>query len=385
MKIKIHSGSQFLIPNEYQQPVGEILAKHRMHLESGYWNIPNGYIGYINTPGFSLEVVPNISYMTTLDYIRMLDGFDFVDISQKGSITLEGKELGEQCTNLILKSFDLELRKLMKHGLSRKYIPVDLRSDYMFGQVDALNSQINIKLKDRHPIQTSIEQLSLSFPEMIEIRDAYLKYKFLAKNKIWEFEKIIRFISGRKTIAKLQHVQFRNMNRCYELAYFINNNIGGLNFGSDLGFSILINSNDVFEKYFARVVRRLYPNEVVEIQKEMTAAYLEDHEGPDSSITVKPDILIRQPKTIILDSKNKNFFASLNVGNSDYHQMISYMDAFNAKASVLVYPVVEDASPLKYRVSYNENNKVIIKMPINIRNTSPENLKKMMDMYIYYF
>lgn len=384
MKFTVLSGSSINIPLEHRENLSDILSPYNQILDGEYWHIPSGLVGYINIPGFTLEIAPHIKYMTILDYIRMQHNIELD--SEESSFLGSDKRFSQEYT--IRKIFDLfasELNKVLNLGFPRTYRSWRSRSNYLIGQVDYLSSYQNILTRTENPFLVTTEKLMYSFPEAIEIRDAYLRYKILTKKTIWGIEKIIPHINGARNRYYLHHVQFSSMSKCYELAYFINNSINGFQNNTGSSISLLINSNDIFEKYFVDLLKSSYPNEIIETQKEKSVAFLETAHQSTTWITIRPDILVQAAETIIIDTKNKDFFRPENIGNSDYHQMVSYLDAFDSKLALLIYPVVTNEEAQKYKIFYKPNGSYsIIKMPINVREINTVELKNKMDFFIYY-
>src|SRR5690606_304685 len=125
-----------------------------------------------------------------------------------------------------------ELISISKNGIPRKYKSIDDRSSFFRGKTDIVETSINLSTFSNPPIVNYIEKLSLDYPEMIEINKAYQKYVKITGNKILEFERISKHIPLNSNLNNyLNHISFKNLEYCYDLAYMILNNLNGVNRG----------------------------------------------------------------------------------------------------------------------------------------------------------
>lgn len=376
MLLRVKSNTSVYIPVEHQEHFQKALKPYKYALDDGIWNIPNGIIGNISTDGLTVEIAPNINYLEFLDYFNLLllNLFD----SEKNNLDYSKKNHSNNIAESILVSFRDELIKVVKKGFPKKYELETKRSEFISGNVDFVESFFNIKLQETLPIVTNVEVLSYGYEEILEIDIAYKKFKKITKNSILPFDGISRHINSIKHDGRyLKHKNFKALERCYNLAYMINNNLNGVSKGKAKNISFLLNSNSVYEEFITSYIKKIFPNEDFQSKAEMVVA---STEGITKSLKISPDLIYSNPITVILDMKNKNYYENLN--SSDFHQMISYMSAFESKTAILLYPTAEDVIEDDiFNISYDSRIK-IIKIGINIRELKPKALEEKLTRYI---
>lgn len=376
MLLKVKSNTSVYIPIEHQPHFQKALEQYKYTLDNGVWNIPNGVVGNISTSGLTIEITPNIDYLNFLDYFNLLllNLFD----SESNNLDYLGKAHSDIIAENILVSFKHELIKVVKKGFPKKYNSERTVSRFINGNVDFVESFFNIQVQKELPIVTSVDILNYNYEEIIEIDLAYKKLKEITREAILPFESISRHINSKSYNARyLKHKNFKNLESCYNLAYMINNNLNGVTKGDSKNISFLINSNVVYEDFITNYIKKIFPNEDFRSKVKLIVASTEDLV---KSLEVSPDLVYYDPITIILDMKNKSYYKKLN--SSDFHQMISYMNAFDSKTAILLYPTVEDViEDDVFNITYNKDIK-IIRIGINIRNLNPTYLEKKLIKYI---
>lgn len=376
MLLRVKSNTSVYIPAEHQAQFQKALKPYKYALDEGIWNIPNGIVGNISIDGLTVEIAPNIGYLDFLDYFNLLQ-LNLFD-SEKNNLDYSKKNHSNNIAEGILISFREELIKVVKKGFPKKYELETKRSDFISGNVDFVESFFNIKLQETLPIVTSVEVLRYGYEEILEIDIAYKKLKKITKNSILPFDSISRHINSIKHDGRyLKHKNFKALERCYNLAYMINNNLNGVSKGKAKNISFLLNSNSVYEEFVINYIRKIFPNEDFKSKAEIIVASTEDL---TKHLKISPDLIYSNPITVILDMKNKNYYGNLNA--SDFHQMISYMSAFESKTAILLYPTAEDVVEDDiFNISYNSSIK-IIKIGINIRELRPKALEEKLIRYI---
>lgn len=375
MHLVVKSNTSILIPQEYQSDISRELANYGYVLENGIWNIPNGIIGAISVDNFSIEITPNIDYLSFYDYFNLLKlnlssnlnkNFEFSRVNKANSLS-----------HIILESFKNELIKISRKGIPSKYKVTKDNSLFLKGRTDIVKTAINLITFSDPPVVNYVEKLSLDYPEIIEINKAYRKYVKITGERVLEFEKISKHIPLNSNLNKyLSHISFKELEYCYDLAYMIINNLNGISKGSKNNLSLLINANAIFEEFIIKTLKLLFSDQPFKEKEALIVAQTEDFR---SSVRVEPDLMYLGPLTVVLDMKNKNYFKGIN--SSDYHQMISYMKAFSSNSAVLIYPVISDDYDDEVLNIINGNQK-IIRYPVNIRKLNFDLIRKNIARYI---
>lgn len=380
MKIlSVHSNTSLYIDEEHQLSVENEIKNYGYTLRNGIWDIPNGIIGSIATENLIIEINPKIEYLTFLDYFNLLIQNNFkTDIK---NFEFDRKNQSQNIAHGLLSSFKLNLVEVIKKGLPKNYLTETQRTNHLIGNIDFAKTYKNMLLEESFPVATNVDKLSYAYEELYAIKFAYEKYKFVTNDRILEFENISRYINtkGYNKQRYLVHKNFSSLSKCYDLAYLINNNFSGTRKGSSHSVSFLINANKVFEDFISKYIKEIFKNENFEVQFNKIVASTEDN---NHSLFISPDLIYLNHDLIILDMKNKNYFKKISL--ADYHQMISYMDAFNAKVAILIYPVIEDRVLEKIFTVLHDKRKRIIRLPINIRNLNPIETKDKLQKYMFY-
>ena len=376
MHITVKSNTTFLVPDEHQNDVSKELLAYGYKLESGIWEIPNGIVGVISTKNFRLEITPSIEYLSFYDYFNLLK----LNFNSKlnDNLRFTPENITNDLADSILCSFREELIKLTIEGIPRKYKVHEERASFFKGNTDVVQTMINIELSSNPPIVNRIENLSFDYPEMIAINKAYKKYNKITGKKIHEFERISKYIS--KSVASdeyLDHISFKKLEYCYDLSYMILKNINGISTGEKNNLSLLINSNSIFETFVIKAIKSIFTDQPF---KEKESLKVAQTENLSSSVYIEPDMMYMGPLKVVLDMKNKNYFKGIN--SSDFHQMISYMRAFDANTALLIYPVISDHYDHEILNVINSEDKKIIRYPLNIRKISTEEIRNKLIRYI---
>lgn len=368
------SNTSILIPEAYQNSISKELKAYGYKLEDGIWAIPNGIIGTLSVDGFLLEIIPHIDYLSFYDYFNLLKLNLSNDFHKKFKFSSDNES--NSLAKNILETFKYELIKISRNGIPRKYKIKKGRSNFFHGKTDIVSTSINIHTFSDPPIVNYSEELSLDYSEIIEINKAYIKYVQLTGERILDFERFSKYVPTPKSSGQyLNHIYFKELEYCYDLAYMILNNLNGLVQGERHNLSLLINSNDIFEKFVINLIKSLFSDQPF---KEKESLIVAQNEDLTSLVSVEPDLMYLGPLKIILDMKNKNYFKGVN--SSDYHQMISYMSAFSSDNAILIYPVSTDENDEIFNTLID--NKRIIRYPLNIRSLEADKIKMDISRYI---
>ncbi|ENX33091.1 hypothetical protein F889_03023 [Acinetobacter colistiniresistens] len=374
MYVVIKSNTSILIPEEYQNDISKELKAYGYKLEDGIWNIPNGIIGTLSVNGFLLEIIPHIDYLSFYDYFNLLKLNLSSDFHKNFKFSLENKS--NNLARNILESFKYELIKISRNGIPKKYKVKEGRSRFFYGKTDVVSTSINIHTFSEPPVVNYSEELSLDYYEIIEINKAYVKYVQLTGERILDFERFSKYIPKSKSSEKyLKYIYFKELEYCYDLAYMILNNLNGLLQGKQNNLSLLINSNDIFEKFVTNLIKSLFSDQPFKEKESLNVAKNEDL---TSVVSIEPDLMYMGPLKVVLDMKNKNYFKG--VSSSDYHQMISYMSSFSSDSAILIYPVSTEENGETFNTLID--NKRIIRYPLNIRNLKLNKIKLDISRYI---
>lgn len=371
--IKTSSPNTVYIDNKDVNQVRELLKKFNLieTLYENQWNIPNGIIGQLITDNIKIVIEPKISYLHVNDYLKLIISEDEVRSDSFGTQDLD---VTQELSKFIITSFMRKLKKLSKEGIPRQYKKIKTYKDYIVGNVNMSDTFLRYYLNQKPMVKTQVENLDINFFEARVIKSAYNKILSISKKYrdscITKAFFNIRSLYNKNDCNKInntsvylkQNKRNKTLIEAYHLAVFILNNFNITHVGNSYSISFLFNSDKVFEKFVTNLVLSSFPKEEFYSQYRTTAAF---NLNTNNSIEIIPDMLLKSPKPIVLDVKNKNYENA--IANEDYHQMISYMNAFKANTSVLIYPYYEIYDKEIYKICSDPKIR-IYKVPIDIRN-----------------
>lgn len=369
MKISISTGSSVCIANNYIKELQIILKNFNLEhfLEENILNIPQGYIGFLTINDLEIEILPSIKYLSPIDYIRLLDSQNIIDDDSNSMI---GASINENL-DYIAKKFNDLLIQLCNIGLPKKYIKTVKYDRYISGNIKIPDSYIRYRLNQEPTFKISKNDLSRNNSVNRIIKQAYLKLKnlnLIPKNTT--FERAFAYISEmtHADIINCDNTSFAKHEKIllatYEFAKLIIKNISfstGYNKGN---INILINSNDLYEKYLFDVLNKYVDNIHFEYHKnKKIALYYQETE----IVTSIPDIVYKGLNPAIIDAKNKNFEKFFNT--QDFYQLYTYCSLFNTSIGCLVYPTKNETCLKKVITPLNNNlNLYAIGLPIGCTN-----------------
>lgn len=365
------SNTSIYIDDNCFEELEKLLRKFNLQnsLTGNIWNIPTGIIGQVNLRELQINIDPNVSYLTNLDYLRLISQSS-PDEKDKGYLDLNETS---QLEEYISEAFFEKLLDLVKKGFPRSYKVIDSTGRYFNGLVDISRSYKSYLLNDKNFVHSKTEQLEVNDFRAVIIRAAYEKICFInnkyKKPSITTSLNIIKkaFI---KRVANNSYIQPKhNYNKLftetYELAYIIINDLNKMNLGGKFSTSLLLNSNNIFEDFISNFLINNFPRERFVFQQEKLAA---NHNN--KMVIAKPDILYLGPKKVIIDVKNKEFNKA--VTSDNYHQMISYMNTFDIQTAVLVYPYYESSDEKLFLIKSDDKLKLYaLSIDLKSRNFKP--------------
>lgn len=369
MKISISTGSSICIANNYINELQNILKNFKLEhfLDGNILNIPQGYIGFLAINDLEIEIQPSVKYLSSMDYIRLLDSQNIID---DDSNSMVGTNINENF-DYIAKKFNYLLIQLCNIGLPKKYIKTIKYDRYISGNIEILDSYIRYCLNQEPTFKILKNDLSRNNSVNRIIKQAYLKLKkinLITKNAT--FERIFANISEitHADIINCDNISFAKHEKIllatYEFAKLIIKNISftsGYNKGN---INILINSNDLYEKYLFDVLNKYVDNIHFEYHKNKKIALYYQETGIITSI---PDIVYKGLNPAIIDAKNKNIEKFFNT--QDFYQLYTYCSLFGTSIGCLIYPTKDKTCLKKVITPLNSNlNLYAIGIPIGCAN-----------------
>lgn len=151
-------------------------------------------------------------------------------------------------------------------------------------------------------------------------------------------------------------------------------------------YAFLVNSNDVFEKYVLKILKKELGRKVEKLLQPQKYAVIRSSDGREGNKSFSPDILVEydidnKKCLAVFDTKNKDFNPELNnlseiVSSQDIYQLIFYCMTLNTKLGGLIYPSLSDQSPLELMVSTDKDLKLFL-ISINMNRSFKDQVSKL--------
>lgn len=354
---EVKTGLSVVLPtdflNDIQKELKELGCSHWIK-EDNLLKISQGYIGEICGNEYKILITPNIHYLTTKDYLRL--------VAYESNLFYDGNDLDfVQSDNLGIYIIDLFLEymhQLIQEGIPYKYIDKVKYNNFFTGNINIEETYMRYMLNTKPVVKTVAQELSINYFTIVVLWQAYNKVLQRFKNKknpyidraFLQLEKKEYSKNEINTKKVFFHKNETTLSNAYTFAKLIINNINISHGAEHLTSSILINSNSVFEKFIFKLFRNYLPDEpFVYHDRQLGIAFSEDIE----KVRIEPDILHKGIKTTVLDVKNKNF--DKNYSNSDFYQIYTYCKAYNSSLGILIYPSVEETKSFKILTSFDSN------------------------------
>ena len=315
--------------------------------------IAQHWVGVIDLPEFSVEILPKIAGMHSPDELRkiltrMLLIAHQANSSKKfrGSIAPQKDSLVE----IIIDIFLLSLETYLDHGLLRSYQKVENNLQALKGKI-VISKQINRNLLTPTRFVCKYSKY---------ISDNPLNRFF--KACLWEMKKRSRDSANIKRInqflslfdeilpvspkqALVYRISFNSTNAIAEDAYrygslFLQNRLATLNAGTVPVNAMLFDMNDLYELFIYKACRNIWGHHV--FYQKIGSHLLRNSGTGKKFINLRPDITIFDSSTkTIIDTKWK--LPTKFVKESDIYQMNAYATAIpDVDRVFLMYPHTEN-------------------------------------------
>jgi 5-methylcytosine-specific restriction enzyme subunit McrC len=326
------------------------------------------YVGIIALPdGPTIQIRPKAAGKNLLPLLQYAHGTEATTIDQETSV-----QTGATFIDILAALYLAELNCLVQRGLQREYRRTSDTEEYLRGRL-TLQQQLQ-----RHgPIATKFE---CSYDE--------LTYDTLANQAILYATAVLtRLVSNEELGQSLQRYQMRIRRRVtlrpvrvqevrdigrtrlsehyttiLRLTELLLNNahIDRLERGKRASFSLLVDMNRVFEGVVERVVRgALASHTGWSIEPQATRQGLVT--GGPPSITMRPDVLVRDQRDTVQVVADAKWKTSDSVSNSDIYQMVAYQLTDNVPG-LLIYPGQEGSLTTDYSIQ-NAGELAVVELP----------------------
>ncbi len=360
MKVNIKSSSILFIPEAFREELNYHLSElgYKKALKDENLCLPSGVIGQISTDNLSITISPNIPYLDTWDYLKLIDYNGIIKFDSESHLATKN---AENISDYIIQKFIATLNELVHKGFPQKYKSNTIQSNHISGRINLLKSVIGIKSGLNNPISNVKTYLSNDYLETRVIKKAY--QKLIAHDIVKWNSTIVKSLSkvdmSNLSITEKDYEgssfssQFYELNLTFELAVLILKNLS-IQIGTNLGSaSILINSNTLFEKFVYNYLKYFITTGKIEYHNEERIVA---RKGSGEELSCIPDILFKGTNNAVIDVKNKNFQKYFSV--DDLYQLRVYLENFKSNIGILIYPNHSDDDFKEVNYLADENIKL---------------------------
>lgn len=306
-------------------------------------SFPQAYVGYISLPDRKIIIAPKHDGVSFKHIMRI---YYFL-------YTLDSSDLDEPMYDIdagssynVIQSFLRELDIVIKKGLPVEYKNSQDTLQYLRGNINLVNTTLNLKLGKKDIFDCEFDELSHDVPinqvlykallkatQMIDLgTGSLLRSHFYDVTEVYDIPENIQLNTNTKYCKKV-----------LTLAYMILNDLSISDYGnSSYGQNFLINFDRIFEEFIKKILTVYsgdYNFTYWDEEKRYALCKTSESEFLKSYI---PDMLYGYqdrvyPNTAycILDMKNKT---SKPFSNADVYQMFFYANQLQSKKVILCYP-----------------------------------------------
>lgn len=346
-------------------------------------SFPQAYVGYISLPNRKIIIDPK---QDGVDFKHIMRIYFFLYTSNLSDLDEPNYDVDVGASYDIIQSFIRELDIVVKKGLPVEYKSNQESLQYLRGNINLINTRLNLKLGKKEIFDCEYDELSQDIPINKILYKALLKASKITDLGVGDLLK-----QNFRDVTVEQQDLYQdinintNTNYCKKvliLAYIILNNLSISDYGNSLyGQNLLINFDKVFEDFIKKILT-VYSDDYnfMYWDEKKNYAYYELNENEIYKSYI-PDLLYGYQNQVypnsadcILDMKNKT---SKPFSNPDVYQMFFYANQLHSKKAILCYPSSSDTNNLILKFD-NEtfSIKKIYATYINIAGNTSVDFKK---------
>jgi len=328
-------------------------------LIDGILTLPQGYIGNIITSNLNITLKPSVRYLRAIDYLRLVD--DYTDVNDDdNSAKWLGLIAANDISNYLVEKFYFYLKTLASKGVPKRYLTQKQFSQHFAGNIDFEQTLFRNTVQYSPIVATKRSVLNSDYIAMQVIKAAFIK---VSRAGLIDHDSNIQRVvmnvkSSRSILNAIPNIELHFgrhedlLKVTFDIAKMIIENLNISTNNDDLGSSLLVNSNTIFENYIAHLLKFVDP---VHFHYKTHQKVIANKSG-NSDISIEPDLIYSGLNKAVLDVKNKDFEEHFN--NADLYQLLTYCNNFDSKVGILIYPYNKDLPPVK--VIYNKQTDLLL-------------------------
>jgi 5-methylcytosine-specific restriction enzyme subunit McrC len=345
------------------------------HWQSGesFWLKAASYCGNFNLSNLEISILPKI--IGNLDRNMWLTSgldilFGMIELSYP-----ENPEYGEAVTSyhasrrgnwaafLLATLLQRRVSKLVHKGLAKGYLPISENLQAVRGRID-LKANLRANSFDHSKCVCTYDDFVLDVPhnqlvkyglyESVRLSGLSSQLRGRLENLYWQFEEVTEKPFSLGEIRQIRAARNRLTEQYSDSHETIEHLASRKFFGNELFAvvkgNVFVNMDFLYQTFLTRLVRDRFQLDyrVLRSKDLARSTYLGVDQSGQRIGRLDPDILRyrrgSKAPALIVDAKYKlpvSETGEISVSNPDCYQMFSYLESFNCKEGMLIYPSIE--------------------------------------------
>jgi len=324
------------------------------------WVRPAHYVGTVQLASRTVEFLPKIEHLEGVgdlpavrhNLLRMLLIAYDLDGATPGQAALARNDDG--WLDLLMRLFCRALADQLRRGLIRRYRAERDDLPTVRGRLQ-IEEQLRRNLVHRERIACAFDEFDEDHALNQLLRVAIVRMLRLASNNTTQqaLRELLPAFEGVSDIAPtadwLARVTLDRISERFGLCLgmarlFLQGATTGLYGGNQNSFALLVDMNDLFERFVARTLRRELRHSACAVSIQDCRHHLVRELGSSQRLfRLRPDILVRQggQPLCVVDTKWKRLSPEerkLGIAQGDLYQMLAYAEGYECAAVLLIYP-----------------------------------------------
>lgn len=346
--------------------------------EQGILVTANSNVGFETNESFSLFIEPKVSSISMIKMIGFLHGF--IPTNEENLAHL-GSGKSSFLDLLILQWVDL-IEKLSSK-MRKNYVTIQNRESYIKGKINSKELAKQGVVTSHTPIEYQVLELDQPLNQMIKAGLLYFKKGTSNPFIINKVNLLLRKYTLVSSIPLSSQLLDRLLSRLTRLEEVYKIPLESLNWlltvtgieqGNQLGKSLWVNMNALFQNYLTKVFTMYVPEYrfMSEVSNRTIFKY-ENDSNPfnKAAVSIRPDLMVFQASNLIriIDFKYKDLVKN-NVSTSDLYQLSNYGFSIGEGKvhPIILYPSIQDVPDQKILVNIPilESKQRIILRSVNL-------------------
>lgn len=367
-----------------------------LHVKAGVIGLESqGIVGAIPLAnGDTLQIIPKIGKVNFLHLLFKAEGNQSALQSEFDAFVEYSLDDDRNIESVVARQLIYCLDEILRRSPLRDRIRTRRNGTFATGQIDVVNTAINIARKKSEPVVSTVKVKTVDIPENRILSEALLRsWPMIEKSRKIEYQNtydhwLRRFPRSSEILSDIFLIErsfasngYGGSRDYYRRALMLAKIIlgsSGIGFGDQgalSGDAILLNAADVFEKYIRSVISDAYSEMGFIVSKGGAGT---QSLYTDGSFDLIPDVVISRDGQVALiaDAKYKKPTAA------DHYQMAAYLAAHKINRGILLAPLFSGDNVVIREFATPE--KIVVReiyLPMNDLDATEETLSSVLEQF----